>query len=373
MENETMGNEGVVTEQPVNDDGTPVSQSAMSDDFDKQYEIIDEDTGKPYEPKTEDEQPVQDTTAQQPVQPESKKPDGQQQTTQVTDYTKELYKEDGNLDVEKAIALFGAAGQTESKQQPVQQPEPSREPPKPNAGAAQEETDPFQQARKSYTAALDLQRYYIGKGHDPEQAMAMAERDIDEHLNRHFLKSEIEKMREDFNKEKAALLDQVKSERELARAEPIAEKNLIGICSKFAKGMSAETLRNAIFDINLGGRFLTDLFIVSNPDKAKLTGNELGKEMNDWFIKNAAKSNTFLESLAINAINQIQRKVQPELVKLIQQNALQRQGIQQKTKPGPATPQSPKPQGSDKKSQAMQDLDAFFHDVPRDERGRPHI
>jgi hypothetical protein len=209
------------------------------------------------------------------------------------------------------------------------------------------------------------------KGLDPQQAMAQAERDIDDHLRQHFMKSEIQKMKDDFSKEKSELLNQVRTERELAIAEPIAEKNLINTVAKYAKGMSAETLRSAIFDSKLGGQFLTDLFVLANPDKEKLIGNDLNKAMNDWFVKSASKNVKFVEALAINAINRIQQLVQPELAKLIQNNALERKGIQQATKPGPRTAQSPTPNNAGGQASI---LDQFFHNVPRETpAGRPHI
>jgi hypothetical protein len=291
------------------------------------------------------------------------------------DYAAEFHNPDGTLNIEKALKFLGtkkeppyAPAPAAAAPQPIVPPQPE----KPTATATPE--DPYQQMRNTYTAALQLQRYYMsveGGGHDAQTAMAQAERDIDDHLRQHFVKSEMQKMKDDFNKEKAELLDQVKSERELAIAEPIAEKNLINVINKYAKGMSAETLRNAIFDSKLGGQFFTDLFVVTNPDKEKLAGKELDKAMNDWFVKSASKNVKFVEALAINAINRIQQLVQPELAKLIQKNALERNGVQNATKPGPRTAQNPTPNSAGGQASI---LDQFFHNVPRETPvGRPHI
>lgn len=363
-----MGNENMDTDIASTgiDDGQGVSQSGMQDSFMEQFEVVDDD-GTPIEQPSNEPapQPVPAKPAPTEQPPALAAP---AQSPAVTDYAAELHNPDGTLNIEKAMELFGTKKeqvpvQPAVVQQPVVQPAPVAEPVVPN--------DPFQEMKKTYTAAIELQRYYMEKGLDPQQAMAQAERDIDDHLRQHFLKSEMQKMKDDWGKEKEALLDQVKSERELAIAEPIAEKNLINTCAKYAKGMSAETLRNAIFDAKLGGDFLTDLFIIANPDKEKLASNELKKAMNDWFVKSASKNVKFVEALAINAINRIQQLVQPELAKLIQKNALERKGIQQATKPGPRTAQSPTPSNAGGQASI---LDQFFHNAPRETpAGRPHI
>ena len=371
MGNETMDNEVASTGI---DDGQGVSQTEMQDSFMEQFEVVDDD-GTPIGKPSEEKVPEQSPAAQQPPKTETEKTGAADNTApppKAVDYTAEFYNSDGTLNVQKALEFFSTKKEPPQAQVPAPLAQPSVVPPQPEKPAVTEnKEDPYQQMRKNYTAALELQRYYMEKGLDPQQAMAQAERDIDDHLRQYFLQSEIQKMKDDFNKEKSALLDQVKNERELAIAEPIAERNLINTINKYAKGMSAETLRNAIFDMKLGGQFFTDLFVVANPDKEKLTGKELDKAMNDWFVKSAAKNEKFVESLAINAINRIQQLVQPELAKLIQQNALERKGVQNATKPGPRTAQNPTPNNAGGQASI---LDQFLHNVPRETpAGRPHI
>jgi hypothetical protein len=364
-----MGNENGTMETDIAstgiDDG--ISQTQMQDSFTEQFQVVDDD-GTPIEQPSKEAAPQPVPAKPAPTEPPPSSASTPPAPT-VTDYAAEFHNPDGTLNIEKAMELFGTKKEP-PPQAPVQPQSVAVLPPeKPVVPIAPE--DPYQQMRKSYTAALELQRYYMGKGLDSEQAMAQAERDIDDHLREHFMKTEMQKMKDDWGKEKSALLDQVKTERELAIAEPIAEKNLINTISKYAKGMSAETLRNAIFDSKLGGQFLTDLFILANPDKEKLMGNDLNKAMNDWFVKSASKNVKFVEALAINAINRIQQLVQPELAKLIQKNALERKGIQQATKPGPRTAQSSTPNNAGGQASI---LDQFLHNVPRETpAGRPHI
>ena len=350
----------------LSDSGPEISQSGMESDFLETYQLVDEKTGEPIEENVEQEAtPVPEAKVPQPPKAEVAPTE-----TPVTDYTSELYNEDGTLDVQKALSLFGTKETAAPAAAPVQQPVAPAVQQQPPAPA--EPIDPMTAMRKNALAALDLQRYYMEQGYDPQQAMAAAERDIDERLREHFLKSEMQKMRDEFGEKEKALREEVKGERELAIAEPIAEKNLINICNRYAKGMSAETLRKSIFDINLGGKFLSDLFVVSNPDKEKLAGEPLAKAMNDWFVKTASKNERFVESLAINAINQIQKRVYPEMAKMIQQNAVARQGVQKATKPGPRTIQNPAVHGSSEKSRAQSELDVFLGNAPRSD-SRPHI
>jgi hypothetical protein len=213
----------------------------------------------------------------------------------------------------------------------------------------------------------------MSQGDDANTAMVKAEREINEHLQQYFLKSEMQKMKDDFEKEKTALREEIKNERDVAIAEPQAQKNLMNICNKYANGLAAETLQKAIFDINIGGKFLLDLFGMQNPDKSSLVGEPLKKAMNDWFVKNAAKNNGFVEALAVNALNCIQAKVYPELAKIIQQNGAARATQQQKNNPGPKSTQSPAAHKTTTTSGPEHDLAMFFHEVPRDSEGRAHI
>jgi hypothetical protein len=350
----------------MSDSGTGISQSGMESDFLDQYQLVDEKTGEPIDEGAPEPEPVPE-----PKKPEPPKAAIPGEKPAVTDYTAELYNEDGTLDVQKAMALFSTkegATVPELKQQPVV-PVPQ---PKQQTVPVGEPADPMVAMRKNALAAIDLQRYYMEQGYDASQAMAAAERDIDEHLRQHFLKSEMQKMREEFGEKEKALREEIKGERELAIAEPVAERNLLQACHNHAKGMNAETLRKSIFDINLGGQFLSDLFVVSNPDKEKLTGEPLAKAMNDWFVKCAAKNPRFVESLAINAVNQIQKRVYPEMAKMIQQSAVARQGVKKATQPGPRTPQNPAVHNSSEKSRAQSELDVFLGNAPRTD-SRPHI
>jgi hypothetical protein len=354
--------DGIMDTEVTTDGG--IDQSGMEADYMSEYQLVD-DNGSPV---SDDDTPSEPEQKQVPKEPEI--PAQQENKDPAADYVKGFYKEDGSLDVQKTMELFNR--QEAKPQQPIQQTplEPQIAKPEQIQPVA---TDPHAQTRENALAAIKLQRYYMQQGFDAETAMAKAEQDIDAHLQQYFMKSEMQKMREEFDKEKAALREEVKSERELAIAEPQAQKNLMNICNQYAKGLAAETLQKAIFDVNIGGQFLLDLFSITNPDKANLTGEQLHKTMNDWFIKNAAKNPKFVESMAINAINQIQKRVMPEMAKMIQQNAVQRTATQQRNNQGPRNGQQPaahKPS----QSQAHNDLDVFFHNVPRDPgNGRPHI
>jgi len=346
--------------------GGEISQSEMQSDFLSDYQLVDETTGEAIEEKTELEAPVV-PEAKTPELPKAETPGTQ---TTVTDYTKELYNDDGTLNVEKAMSLFGAKQEPiVPAQQPVippvqQQQQPPKQPEVP--------VDPMTQMRKNAMAAIELQRYYMEQGYDANQAMAQAEKDIDDHLRQHLLKSEMQKMREEMEVERKSLREEIKNERELAKAEPLAETNLFNVLNRHAKGMSVNTLRQAIFDKNLGGNFLVDMFEMMNPDKLSLQGDPLKKAMNDWFIKVSAKNERFLESLAINAVNNIKQRVYPEMAKMIQQNAVARQGVKKATQPGPRTPQNPAVHGSSEKSKAQAELDIFLGNSPRPD-ARPHI
>lgn len=355
-------------EQEVTTDGG-IDQSSMEADYMNEYQLVD-DSGSPVDEDAAPEVEAQKSEPKQdaPAQPENTDP--------TADYTKAFYKEDGSLDVAKALELFNTKPQPQqpAQQQPI--PQAVQAPAMPTQiqpGQQQAPVDPQAQMRENALSALKLQRYYMQQGFDAEAAMAKAEQDIDAHLREYFVKSEMQKMREEFDKKEQALREEIKNERELAIAEPQAQKNLMNACSQYAKGLAAETLQKAIFDINIGGQFLLDLFTIANPDKANLVGDPLQKSMNDWFIKNAAKNPKFVESLAVNAINQIQKRVYPEMAKLIQQNAASRTAAQQRNKPGPRTPQQPTPHKPAEQSQAHNDLDVFFHNVPRDAGGRAHI
>jgi len=348
----------------MSDSGQEISQSGMESDFLEQYQLVDEKTGEAI-----DESQEEVTSAPAPKVPQQPKAEQSVTESTPTDYTKDLYNEDGTLDVQKALSLFGTK---EAAAVPVI---PAVTPPVLQQQVAPESetpADPMVSMRKNALAAIDLQRYYMEQGYDAQQAMAAAERDIDDHLRQHFVKSEMQKMRDEFAEREKTLREEVKGERELAISEPVAEKNLINICNRYAKGMSAETLRKSIFDIQLGGQFLSDLFVVSNPDKEKLVGEPLAKAMNDWFVKTAAKNERFVESLAINAINQIQKRVYPEMAKMIQRNAVERQSIQKAIKPGPRSLQNPAVHNSSEKSRAQSELDVFLGNAPRSD-SRPHL
>jgi hypothetical protein len=365
-ENGTMDNEVAATGI---DDG--VSQSEMQDSFMEQFEVVNDD-GTPIE------QPAEEKTPEAPVQQQAqpvKQPEAPATPAApvVTDYAAEFRNQDGSLNVEKAVEFFGAkkeAAPPAPVPQPVQQPvAPAAPQPAPTAPA-----DPYQEMKRTYTAAIELQRHFMsadGGSNDPQTAMVLAEQAIESHLKEQFFNSEIKKLREEVNNKLAAKDKEISEARELAIAEPIAEKNLINTINKYAKGMSAETLRKAIFDRNLGGTFLERQFHLSNPDAEKLTGDEWNKAINNWFVMVGSKHPSFIEDMAINALNRIRELVQPEFVKQIQQNALERKGVQNATKPGPRTAQNPA--GTNPGGQASI-IDQFFHNVPRETPvGRPHI
>lgn len=358
--------DGIMDSEVTTDGG--IDQSSMEADYMSEYQLVD-DNGSPVEEDTAPSvpEPKQEPKQDAPAQPENTDP--------TADYTKAFYKEDGSLDVAKALELFNSKQEPKASQQLPQQPiqQPTQAPAAPQAPQQQPQADPQAQMRENALAALKLQRYYMSQGFDAETAMAKAEQDIDAHLREYLVKSEMQKMREEFEKKEQALREEIKNERELAIAEPQAQKNLMNACNQYAKGLASETLQKAIFDINIGGQFLLDLFSIANPDKANLVGDPLNKAMNDWFVKNAAKNPKFVDSLAVNAINQIQKRVYPEMAKLIQQNAANRTAAQQRNKPGPRSPQQPTPHKPAEQSQAHNDLDMFFHNVPRDAGGRAHI
>ena len=368
MENDAAGQE-VTTDSGID-------QSSMEADYMSTYQLVDNDgnavDGEPLdEPKqNETKTPGQN---QQPAQPE--KTDSTYTANQPDEYMKGFYKEDGSLDVEKAILLFNRqqAQPPVPPLQPKQQEQPQQFVPQQQPKQQEQYVDNDEQVRKNALAAIERQRYYMGQGNDAQTAMAMAERDINDELQKYFLESRFQKMQEEFDAKWKTKEEELKNEREVAVAEPQAQKNLMGVCSKYAQGMAAETLHKAIFDINIGGQFLLDLFSMQNPDKANLVGDHLQKSMNDWFVKNAAKNERFVETLAINAINRIQAKVYPELAKIIQKNGVARATQQHRNNPGPRTPQNPATHMPTPTSGAEHDFAAFFHDVPRDGGGRPHI
>lgn len=354
---------------------TGIDQGAMEGDYLSTYGLIDDD-GNAIEDQNVLEDGKQPQAPQQPAQPDKTKVDDKGGKQQAVDISKDFYNEDGTLNFERAVSLFRQDKQPQTPQQPVQpgpiqaQPIQQQQPQQPQQ--PQETADPFEQMRQNYVAAIGLARQYIKNGADPETAMLQAERDVESYLREHYMKSEFSRMQSENQKSLDSLKKEIEEERETVRAEPAALKNLMAACAKNAPGMAAETLRDAIFNKDIGGQFLIDLFSVSNPDKEKLEGEPLQKAMNDWFIRTAAKNPRFVDSLARNVVNQIQAKVLPDLIKLSQQSAAERGALQQRTKPGPKSPQNPaahKPNTPD----ASNDLDVFFHRVPRGTDGRPHI
>lgn len=347
-----------------------IDQGSMEADYMSTYQLADE-SGNPIEenqiPDVVKQEQPQDVPAQQ-AQPENKTDDP------MAEYTKGFYKDDGNLDMEKAMQLFDSKSIAQNAQPEAQPQQPQQPimPPMQQQQPQQAVADPHEQIRENAMAALKLQRYYMSQGLDAESAMTRAEQDIDAHLRQYLLKSEMEKMKQDFEKEKAAFREEIQNEREVAKAEPMAEKNLMNTCNKFAKGLASETLRKAIFDPNIGGQFVIDLFNMQNPDKSNLVGDQLNKAMNDWFIRNAAKNERFADSLAINALNIIRQKVHPELLKIAQTQAAQRTATQQKNKQGPSTPQRAGTNKAPEQSGEAHNLDVFFHNAPRS-GGRAHI
>lgn len=347
-----------------------IDQSQMQADYMSDYQLVD-DNGSPISEENDsgtnlDAVPQQETK-QTPIEQPAK------QENQPDEYLKGFYAEDGTLDVQKALNLFNNQN---NQQQPIQQqPQtPKVEQQQPQAQVQpQKQVDPQEQARENMLAALRLQQQYVQAGYDPQTAMKMAENDINTHLNSLFMQKEINSMKEEFAKREEALRQEIKNERELAIAEPKAQKNLMMACSKYANGMAAETLQKAIFDVNIGGNFLLDIFMISNPDKSNLIGEPLHKAINDWFIKNAAKSEKFVDALATHAIGRIQQKVYPEMAKLIQKNAIERNETQKRNKPGPRSSQNPEAHKPSEQSKSQNDLDVFFHNVPRSLDGRPHI
>lgn len=358
------------TDQGMNE-GTDggIDQGSMESDYMSQYELVD-DNGTPIV-SDENDSGTPAPSDPNPAVPPQAQPENNQGAT---DYMKGFYKEDGSLDVQKAMELFNKPANA-----PVAPPAslPQQQPVMPPAVASQAQpespVDPQAAMRENALAALRLQRHFISQGYDAETAMTLAEQKIDEHLNSFHMNSKIQKMQEDFDNRLKEFQENAKAERELAMAEPLTQKNLMAVCNKYAHGLPAETLQKAIFDANIGGSFLMDLFAISNPDKTNLVGESLNKAVNDWFIKNGAKNERFVESLAVNALNLIRSRVHPEMIKIIQNNAGQRSAQQHRNNPGPRTPQQPQAHKPAEQSQGHKDLDMFLHNVPRDVGGRVHI
>lgn len=355
-----------------------ISQESMQDDYMSSYQLVDND-GNPMSDEPHQEEPQ----SQEPAQQQPTVEDGKQQSAaeptnpgqQSTDYMKEFLKEDGTIDLDKATA-FMQATKPQPVQQPVSQPvqsvqQPTAQPQPQQPVQPQQPLDPNDQIIRNATAAIQLARQYVEKGYTPEAAMQLAENDVSAYLEKHFMQTKMQEMEKSFNQKMEDFKAQMEHEKEIAKAEPLAEKSLMETCNKFAKGMSAETLRKAIFDQNIGGQFFCDMFALANPDKANLTGEALQKAYNDFFIKNAAANPRFVETLAINAISRIQQMVQPEIAKIIQNNAVQRQTTNNLNRSGPQSVQRSSATAPAEKSKEEIALSEFFHETPRS--GRTYV
>lgn len=181
------------------------------------------------------------------------------------------------LDTEKAFKFFETKDVT--VEQPVVEPEPIKK-----------NEVPYEDTLKqNLTYGLDRVKEYVKAGHDYETALLLATRDIDDGLEKHALKKEVQEAVESVKREKAAIREQAA----LESARPKSTANLSESVRNHGWGTS-DKLTAALLHKDLGGAMFETLFRWANPGKKFKSAQEYSEALGDYFIKATSDKHTLL-------------------------------------------------------------------------------